>query len=107
MGSAAAVGNRVRKLAKVAKTSNVLGAGADLSKGRKQVFLQFSTRKKAIDARPKPLPAKKGEPRVTRQSKNKAGMGTKSETHKRGGRHLHDDRHKKKDKPNKHYGFPD
>ena len=74
---------------------------------RKQVFKNFPTRKAAMDARPKPQPAKPGEPRVTRQTKNKAGMGTKSEIHKQGGRHVHDDRHKNKKKPNRHYGFPD
>jgi RHS repeat-associated protein len=110
--SAVAVGNRIRKIAKVAsKADDVLEAGADVSKGisksRKQIFQDFSTRRRAIDARPKPLPAQKGEARVTRQSKNKAGMGTKSEKHDRGGRHVHDDRHNKNKKPNKHYGFPD
>jgi RHS repeat-associated protein len=110
--SVAAVGNRLRKIGKLAsKADDAIEAGADvskaISKGRKQVFQDFSTRKQAVDARPKPLPAKKGEPRVTRQSKNKAGMGTQSERHERGGRHVHDDRHNKKNKPNKHYGFPD
>jgi hypothetical protein len=73
-------------------------------KGRKQVFKDFPTRKRAIDARPRPVPAKPGEPRVTRQGKNKKGMGTQTEKHKRGGRHVHDDRHNKKNKPNVHYG---
>ncbi|HKP37906.1 MAG TPA: RHS repeat-associated core domain-containing protein [Pyrinomonadaceae bacterium] len=113
--SAAAVGNRFRKLVKFAKAAgkadDAVEAATDISSGatkaRKQVFREFSTRKQAIDARPKPLPAQKGKPRVTRQSKNKAGIGTKSERHEQGGRHFHDDRHNKKKKPNKHYGFPD
>lgn len=74
--------------------------------GRKQVFKIFHKRKQAIDARPRARPAQPGEKRVTRQSKNKKGMGSKSEKHKKGGRHLHDDRHNDKKKPNVHYGFP-
>lgn len=54
-----------------------------------------------------PLPAKKGEPRITRQDKNKKGMGSQGEKHKRGSRHVHDDRHNRKKKPDKHYGYPD
>ena len=74
--------------------------------GRKQVFKNFPTRKRAIDARPRPRPAQPGGKRVTRQSKNKKGMGSKSEKHKKGGRHVHDDRHNDQKKPNWHYGVP-
>jgi hypothetical protein len=42
----------------------------ELKKDRKQVFKEFPNRKRAIDARPRPLPAKPGEPHVTRQGKN-------------------------------------
>ena len=83
-------------------------------KERKQEFVDLPTRKRAIDARPRPRPAKAGEPRVTRQIKNKVGMGSRSDrrhdpSHKR--KHIHDDRHNDRDKrnkkkPNKHYTYP-
>ena len=78
----------------------------EASERRKQVFKQLPTRKRTLDAKPRPRPQKSGEKRVTRQGKNKSGMGTKSEKHKKGGRHFHDDRHNDKKKPNVHYGFP-
>lgn len=71
---------------------------------REQVTKVFSTRKKALDARPKPSPAKKGGKQVTRQSRNKVGEGKKMKTD--GGSqtpHVHDKNHSNKNKPNVHY----
>ncbi len=71
---------------------------------RKQITKVFPTRKKALDARPKPKPAQKGGKRVTRQSRNKSGEGKKFKTD--GGSqtpHVHDKNHNDKTKPNVHY----
>lgn len=74
---------------------------------RQQVFKQHATRKEAKDARPRPYPQKKGAKQATRQSKNKDGTGNRPEKHEKGSRHFHDRDHDKKNRPNKHEGFPD
>jgi hypothetical protein len=74
------------------------------TRGR-QRFAEYPTRKKALDARRRFAPAKAGKPKVTRQSKNKSGMGNKFEKHSRGTRHVHDSDHNNKKRPNRHYGI--
>jgi RHS repeat-associated protein len=79
-------------------------------RGRKQVVITFPTRKKARDARPRPKPQKpkaEGGQRTTRQTKRRRGEGAKGEKHRRGGTHVHDDRHTDTTKPNIHYEFPE
>lgn len=74
------------------------------SNKREQVTKVYPTRKKALDARPKPAPQKPGEGQVTRQMRNKAGEGKKFKTD-RGSQtlHVHDKNHNNKKKPNVHY----
>jgi RHS repeat-associated protein len=79
-------------------------------RGRKQVVISFPTKKKARDARPRPKPQKpksEGGQRTTRQTKKKRGEGAKGEKHRRGGTHVHDDRHTDPSRPNIHYDFPE
>lgn len=93
---------KVGKIGKHVKTINKAIDGANSQ--RKQVTKVFSSRKKALDARPKPSPAKPGQKQVTRQSKNKKGEGNKFKTD--GGSqtpHVHDKNHNNKNKPNVHY----
>jgi len=90
------------KAAKHVKT--IKNAVETVKGGRKQVTKVFSTRKRALDARPKPKTAQKGGKRVTRQSRNKSGEGKKFKTD--GGSqtpHVHDRNHNSKTKPNVHY----
>lgn len=71
---------------------------------REQVTKVFPTRKRALDARPKPSPAKPGQKKVTRQTRNKNGEGKKFKTD--GGSqtpHVHDENHNNGNKPNIHY----
>jgi len=71
---------------------------------RKQVTKSFSSRKRLMDARPKPKPAKKGQKQQTRQTRNKKGEGKEMKTD--GGSqspHAHDRNHDNKTKPNNHY----
>lgn len=93
---------KVGKIGKHVKTIENAIDGANSQ--RKQVTKVFSSRKNAIDARPKPSPAKPGQKQVTRQSKNKKGEGNKFKTD--GGSqtpHIHDKNHNNKNKPNVHY----
>lgn len=96
---------KVGKIGKHVKTINKAIDGVKTAKQqRKQVTKVFSTRKRAKDARPKPGPAKKGQKRVTRQTRNKKGEGNKMKTD--GGSqtpHYHDKNHNNKKKPNVHY----
>jgi RHS repeat-associated protein len=95
-------------LAKVGKINkhintieNAIGA---VKAQREQVTKVFSTRKKALDARPKPAPAKPNQKQVTHQTRNKSGEGKKFKTD--GGSqtpHVHDINHSNKKKPNVHY----
>lgn len=88
----------------VDKALDVKKVVSNSSNARKQVTKVFPTRKRAIDARPKPKPAKSGEGQITRQSRNKSGEGKKFKTdHGSQTEHLHDKNHSDKSKPNVHY----
>ena len=95
----------IAKVGKVGKDVKIIkNAVENISNGRKQVTKVLPTRKAALDARPKPKPAKAGEKQVTRQSRNKSGEGKKFKTD--GGSqtpHVHDKNHNNKKKPNVHY----
>lgn len=87
-----------------AKTVKTIDKANDAKKTTRNVTKVFPTRKKALDARPKPLPAKQGQKKVTRQTRNKSGEGNKFKTD--GGKqtpHVHDRNHGKKGKTNIHY----
>jgi hypothetical protein len=89
----------------IVRVGKAVKAGA--SEAREQIFKRLPTRKRALDARPRPKPVKPGQERVTRQSKNRIGTGNKGEKHRNGPRHVHDDRHTDPNAPNVHYGYPD
>jgi hypothetical protein len=87
---------------------------------QRQVFKDYPTRKKAIDARSRPKPHKPKAKRTadtdhatTRQQRNKLGTGSQGEQHRDGTRHVHDDNHGRvkkdgtKTPDNVHYGYPD
>jgi serine/threonine protein kinase len=93
-----AMDNRLNKQWAVKEIKN------DAKKTTRNVTKVFPTRKKALDASPKPLPAKQGQKKVTRQTRNKSGEGNKFKTD--GGKqtpHVHDRNHGKKGKTNIHY----
>ena len=72
--------------------------------GQRNITRTFSSRKRAIDARPKPSPIKAGQKRVTNQTRNKKGEGNKFKTDGRSQTlHLHDKNHTNKSKRNVHY----
>lgn len=93
------------KAGKIKKDVKIIEKAVDAVKSqRKQVTKVYPTRKKALDARPKPAPAKLGQKQVTRQTRNKSGEGKKFKTD--GGSqtpHVHDKNHNNKKKPNVHY----
>ena len=95
----------VAKVGKIKKHINTIENAIDGVKAqREQITKVFSTRKKALDARPKPAPAKSNQKQVTRQTRNKSGEGKKFKTD--GGSqtpHVHDKNHNNKKKPNVHY----
>ena len=80
-----------------------------------QVFKEFSSRKQASDARPRPKPHKpKGQRQTsaekvtTRQGKKDLGTGNHGEKHGPDQTpHFHDDNHGVPGKQNIHYGYPD
>ena len=92
-----------------AGTSKVLNGAKAVEKAtqgnaRKNVTKVFSTRKKALEARPKPHPIKPKQKRVTHQTKNKKGEGNKFKTDKGNQTpHLHDENHNNKKKDVIHY----
>ena len=92
-----------------AKTVKTIDKANDAKKTTRNVTKVFPTRKKALDARPKPLPAKQGQKKVTRQTRNKSGGNKSGEGNKfktDGGKqtpHVHDRNHGKKGKTNIHY----
>jgi uncharacterized protein RhaS with RHS repeats len=97
-------GDVVKSLKAAKHVKTIKNAVETVKGGRKQVTKVFSTRKRALDARPKPKPAQKGGKQVTRQSRNKNGEGKKFKTD--GGSqtpHVHDRNHSDKTKPNIHY----
>lgn len=64
----------------------------------------YPSRKKALDARPKPSPQKPGQGQITRQKRNKSGEGKKFKTdHGKQTPHVHDKNHNNKKKRNVHY----
>ncbi len=95
----------IPKVGKIGKDVKIIRRAVEnVSSGRNQVTKVFPTRKAALEARPKPRPAKAGEKQVTRQSRNKSVEGKKFKTD--GGSqtpHVHDRNHKNKSKPNIHY----
>ena len=95
------------KLLKAKKHLKTINTAIDATKNvqkRKNVSKSFSTRKRMMDARPKPKPAKKGKKRVTRQKRNKKGEGKKMKTdHGSQTEHVHDRNHDDKSKTNVHY----
>jgi len=83
----------------------------EAGKRGKSRFIHKSTRKKAKDAaRRFKTRAKKGRPRVTRQTKNKLGAGNRAEKHKYKGakRHYHtaSKAHQQARATNRHYTYP-
>jgi RHS repeat-associated protein len=92
-----------------AGTSKVINGAKSIEKTargstRQNVTKVFSSRKKALDARPKPHPIKPKQRRITHQTKNKKGEGKKFKTDKGSQTpHVHDDNHNNINKKNVHY----
>ena len=77
----------------------------------RNIFRFFPSPKKAKEGKlrnhMKPKPAKKGQPQVTRQTRNKSGEGNTRDRHAPGqNSHTHDRHHNNNDYVNNHWGSP-